>query len=246
MRFKHFLTEKYLEGSRAPLYHWTADYTLPRILESGKLGYPTKDGYDSMKGITKFSNDYVSFTRDKNYRIRGNRDSNIRLAFDPIKLQQKGYKILPYVDRSVVINARDDEQKALPQRDARFEAEEIIKGPIDLKDGLIAIEADKEVIKKYKHLIERNEKEIEQHLKIAKDIKNGMRFTIDFYKKEKGSNYSDNLHGEWVKKAEQELEKDPDWKPKWFNPERYEKFADGCKDRINEYKKMLSIVKELK
>lgn len=244
MRFKKFITEKYLETSRAPLYHWTGDYNLSNILRDGKLGYPTKDGYDPMKGITKFSNQWVSFTRDRNYRIR-ERDSNIRLSFDPEKLKQKGYIIKPYVDRSVVINAKDDMQQTLPQRDARFEAEEIIKGPIELKDGLIDIEADPKLIKHYKEIIERWKKQKEEELETAKKIKDGMKFTIKFFKDEKGPNYSEEISGEWVKKAEKELEKDPNWKPRWFNPERYEARAKSTQELIDKYTNLLKIIKPL-
>lgn len=242
MRFKKFITEKYLEASRAPLYHWTADYMLKGILKTGKLGYAADGGYDPLKGITKFSNGWVSFTRDKNYRIGGKRNSNIRLSFDPIKLQQKGYKIRPYVDRSVVRNATDETSR-LPQDEARFEAEEKVKGPIDLKDGLISIEADPSIIKQYEELIEKFKKTKEEHLKIADEVKNGKKFTIQFYKEQQAPNYHET---EWVKNAEKELEKDPNWKPKWFTPERYEKFAVGDQRQIDEYSEFLKRLTPLK
>ncbi len=247
MRFKNFiLNESYLDSARAPIYHWTSGFLLRTILKTRKLGYPTKDGYDPLKGITKFSKELISFTRDNNYRIRG-KESNVRFVFDIEKLRQKGYKIKPYVDRSVVKNSLED-YSTLNSHEARFEAEEIVRGPIDLKDGLIKIEVDKKYYDEQKKLIDRYSQDILKQEKIADDITSGkLNFSYDVWLTlDVSKNYDEIGKKNFKEKIEQEKKEKSNWAPKWFTPEKFKSIADFDRRMIKEIEQLLSEVEIIK
>jgi len=244
MRFKQFITEKYLEGSRAPLYHWTSYLHLKNILQLDALGQ--SDKWDTMNGTTSLKKGVVSFTRDKNYRIRG-KDSDVRFSFDPVILKQKGYKIIPYVDRSVINNIHDE--APLPRDKARWEAEEAIMGPIKLKDGLIKIEMTKDRYQDQEKLADKFEKMYKEVSKTAKEIKDGtFRWSIDYWEKNKKGMNLDTFYkpGGFVDKAKAELEKDPNWMPKGMSADSVEKGAENWKRMADEIKEMLKKVEILK
>jgi hypothetical protein len=240
MKFKDFITEKYLEGSKAPLYHWTSWVMFKYILKHSALG--VIDKWEPIEGVISLKKGWVSFTRDKNYRIRG-KDSDIRISFDPIILKQKGYKIQPYVDRSVVGNLHDEDR--LPQDKARWEAEEMVLGPIKLKDGMMKIEVTKERYDEEQKIIKRFEESLKDTQKINDQLEDGtFRWTIDFWKKQKGPNGTKGFE-KFIEKAEEELKKDPNWKPKGFE-DRIKNQLIRDQEYIDEIKKLLDQVEVLK
>ncbi len=212
MKFKNFIAEKYLESSRAPLYHWTDSIYLENILKLNALG--VTDEWDEIHGTKTLKKDgWVSFTRDKNYRIRG-KNSTVRFSFNPEILKQRGYKILPYVDRSVVDNYID--QNPLSKSRARFESEEKVKGPIKLTDGLIKIEIIKSEYNKLKNFIKMFKEHKDEALKTAKQIDDGtFKWSIEYWKSLSPNNTEDGFSS-FILKAKEELKKDPNWVPKKY------------------------------
>lgn len=244
MRFKKFITEKYLEGSKAPLYHWTDYISLKKILEFDALG--VGDKWDPSNGYTTLKKGPISFTRDKNYRIRG-KDSDVRITVDPIKLQQNGYKIYPFVDRSVINNHHDEQP--LPRDEARWEAEERVIGPIKLKDCLVKIEMTKERYDEEKKLIKKFEEEAKESLKTAKEVVDkNFRWSIEFWERGKNKENIKDFYkpGHFVDKAKAELAKDPMWKPKNFSAENFVNGAKRWQKMADETKEILKKVEILK
>ena len=244
MRFKKFITEKYLEGPRAPLYHWTSRHKLKNILELEALG--VSDNWDPTKGTTSLKKGGVSFTRDKNYRING-KDSDVRFTFDPVKLQQRGYKIYKYVDRWVINNIHDEQP--LPPDEARWEAEERLVGPVKLKDGLVKIEITKEAYKQYKETEKIFDDFADKDEKIAKKLKEGtFRWSIDFWRDGRPDDQIEMFlkPGGFVERAKENLAKDPKWLPKNFTAEKFEQAAKHYREDANEIREILKKVEILK
>lgn len=244
MKFKDFITEKYLEASKAPLYHWTDYISLKKILEFGALG--EGDKWDAINGYTTLKKGPVSFTRDKNYRIRG-KSSDVRITVDPIKLQQKGYKIYPYVDRSVINNHHDE--APLPRDQARWEAEERVVGPIKLKDCLVKIEMTKERYDEEMKIAEKFEQEADERLKVAKQVRDGtFRWSVEYWAKGKHPDNIKNFYepGSFVDKAKEALKKDPKWVPKNFSAEGLENSAKRDKEYAKQIREVLKQVEILK
>ena len=244
MRFKNFITEKYLEGALAPLYHWTDYISLKKILQFDALG--VGDKWDSSKGYTSLKKGPISFTRDKNYRIRG-KNSDVRITIDPIKLQQKGYKIYPFVDRWVINNHHDEQP--LPRDEARWEAEERVIGPIKLKDCLVKIEMTKERYDEEQKLIKRFEDAAEEAKKTAKEVSNkNFRWSIEFWARGRNKEELKSFFepGHFVDKAKAELAKDPMWKPKNFSAEKFIQSAKSWQKMADETKEILKQVEVMK
>ena len=67
------LCERAHTGSRQLLYHWTDLHSLLGIIKREVIAYFESDKWDPIKGYdnAKPTSRYVSFTRDKNYAIRG-------------------------------------------------------------------------------------------------------------------------------------------------------------------------------
>lgn len=240
MKFKQFITEKYLEGSKAPLYHWTSWVFLDDILRLNAIG--VGDEWHPHKGTLSLKKGWVSFTRDKNYRIRG-KDSDVRFSFDPVVLKQKGYKIEPYVDRSVVGNLHDEDK--LPQDKARWEAEEMILGPVKLKDGLLKIEVTKDRYDKEQNTLKHFEKELKETEKTIKQLNDGtFKWSVDYWKKHR---FPSSINGfeKFIANAEKELEKDPNWKPKNFET-RMNNQLEYQQKYIEELKYLLNKVEVIK
>lgn len=244
MRFKKFITEKYLEGSRAPLYHWTDYISLKKILEMDALG--VGDKWDTRNGYTTLKKGPVYFTRNKNYRIRG-KSSDVRITVDPIKLQQKGYKIHPRVDRSVINNHHDEQP--LPQAEARWEAEEYVIGPIKLKDCLVKIEMTKDRYDEEEKLIKRFEDRAKELADTAKEVRHkDFRWSIEFWERGKNKENIKDFYkpGHFVDKAKAELAKDPMWRPKNFSAEGFENGSKRDQEMADEIKEILKKVEILK
>jgi len=107
MRLGDFATE---------LYHNTDVYGLLGIIDDGQVG----------KGQR------VSLTRDKNYHHApggGPGHDKVRLVFDRDELKQR-HKLTPYADQRVAAGSNTDD--TLTGNKARWESEEIAKGPIPL------------------------------------------------------------------------------------------------------------------
>jgi hypothetical protein len=243
MRLNEILAEKYLEGARAPLYHWTALSSLFDILKLGALGQV--DDWHPIEGAESLKKGWVSFTRDKNYRIRGSgkHGSNIRLSFDFEKLKQKGYKIEPYVDRSVVGNLHDEDP--LPQRDARWEAEEVILGPVKLKDGLIKIEADKDAIDEIKKHIKIFQEYADKAGKTAQELEDGtFKWSLKYWATGKPKNQL-FMHKKFIAKAKAELKKDPNWKPPRFTVEAFRNSEKNWLKTVKKWQDCLDAVQPL-
>jgi len=202
------------------------------------------DDYDPMKGVMSLKKGPVSFTRDKNYRVKG-RDSEVRLTFDREKLKHRGYKIYPYVDRSVVKHWQDEDP--LPQHEARWEAEEVIIGPVKLKDGLTKIEITKDAYDKELNSIKHYEKRIEENEKVKKQLDDGtFRWTLDYWKKTVGVHQTSlDMFEKFIKKAEEELKKDPKWMPRGF-ADRISNQIKYDKENVQKKKEVLSKVEVMK
>lgn len=131
------------------LYHNTDLRALDSILKFQMLGAPSKwNGGNNFSYVKdpvygKYTGEMpfpgpVYFTRSKQYLLApGAGKTTVRLVFDRNKLSQR-HKITPRADLNVATGANTDE--TLTGSKSRFEAEEVVNGPIPLKDGLVKIE----------------------------------------------------------------------------------------------------------
>ena len=236
IRFIPFL-ESYLKGGRQLLYHWTESHNLIYILRMGKLGQPDVDSYDPRSGYSGVKNGWVSFTRNKNYRVRGS-NVDCRFTFDGDILRNK-YKIRPYADGYMMIGGDDK-----PSGDKRrMEAEEVVDGPINLKDGCILIELDKK----------RHDEIVQMKVDFTKRLAN----IEDLLPKLKSGKYvysiedDERRHGELddTKKGliQKKIAEVPGWMPmQRFNADMLDKRKVSYKQTIDDYEMILDNTKVLK
>jgi hypothetical protein len=208
--FKKFITEKYLSGGRPLLYHWTSLVGLKSILKEGKLGQ-NKGG--------------VSFTRDSNFKF----GDMFRLVFDWNKLKIKGYKNRPY---AYPFETYRDSGELLNPVARRIEAEEILKGPIYLKDGLIEIQRTKKAEDELYRYIKSHEENIKGINYNIDQIKANVPFTLELFKK---------IQPQWIDydKIKDKIEKFPTWRPVYWNLDSQKKFIEQNENSIKEYQFLL-------
>lgn len=110
------------------LYHNTSLENLLGIIKSNFILYP--------------SDEYVSFSRYKNMPDQEH-DSKLdaKIVIDKDKLRTK-YKSIPYVDP---LDDEEEEDYSLYSKQSKwFQAEEIVKGPVDIKNFIKIIELPNE------------------------------------------------------------------------------------------------------
>lgn len=160
MKLKKYISEGFLEGSRAPLYHFTT------LLNAINIVYMNALGRVEYKDVALFKDPYlvkgsISFTRDKKYKVKGS-GSTVVFALNTEKLKNK-YKIIPSISSKI--------STEYPDRPGgkRIEAEERIMGPIkNLETYLINIFIENKSYKELKDTI----KKYEEHIKNLKDKQN--------------------------------------------------------------------------
>jgi hypothetical protein len=110
------------------LYHNTSLENLLGIIKSNFILYP--------------SDEYVSFSRYKNMPNQEyNPKLDAKIVIDKNKLRTK-YKITPYVDP---LDDEEEEDYSLYSKQSKwFQAEEIVKGPVDIKNYIKIIELPNE------------------------------------------------------------------------------------------------------
>jgi hypothetical protein len=101
------ILEKWLEGSRAPYYHWTDLFSAHGIIKMDGIGTIDRKVVQRGPGVIDIvpefdANQYVSLTRDKKYRVKGYA-STVCFALDGEKLRQT-FKLKPYADYSSISN----------------------------------------------------------------------------------------------------------------------------------------------
>lgn len=231
MRANEFLVEV-KPGSRPFLYHWTPTIYLGHILKFGAIG--TVDEYSPTEGPLSLKKGWISFTRDKNYQYQGKQAGGVvGFVFDQDVLRQKGYKMIPYVDRSVVTTVIGGEP--LPQDQARFEAEEKVLGPVKLKDGCVSILATKSAIAYLEKHLDAMVHWRDEAAHILQQLENGtFRFSLDMM----GPNASDEQK-EYVAKK---LADDPYWKPSRYSKEYQQGIFDTYSKDAKKTENELSIL----
>lgn len=239
MRLKE-LFEKLNSGSRQYLYHWTNLHSLLGIIKFNAIGYGSE--YDPIKGYKKLDKRYVSFTRDKNYSISGKgEDGGIRITYDWDVLRRKGVKTAP--TRGLVGKPGGDWHDVLTGREARYEAEEKVMGPIPFTPeyGLITVEATAPVISEIKKTISAQTKYEKELLERAGNAEK-RRPTVQDYRDHKGPN--------WKKTEEKKIVdagyfSDENWKPLWWNPDTLRTSAERHRKIAVEYQELLNSVSKL-
>ncbi len=120
--------ESYLEGSRAPLYHYTDTWALANIIEDDvlKIGwYDNPLGSDSVK--------IISLSRDSLLNIDYYRDINCRIVLNKDLLLKHSYKVIPYdffIQSNKTNFGKIETQKRLDNR-VPYESEEILLKDIE-------------------------------------------------------------------------------------------------------------------
>jgi hypothetical protein len=122
--FFDFIDEGYLDSNHAPLYHFTDNWYLRRIVRTNSLqvGFFEHDiNSDSDK------KNIVSLTREKNFKIL-HKNFTVKICLDKNKLVN-GYKISPY--DFFIKNGTEIYSKWNTKRIKPFESEEIVYYDID-------------------------------------------------------------------------------------------------------------------
>lgn len=147
------------------LYHNTGLIWLPSVLKFGALG-KTKD-WSPTKGTLSIKKGWISFSRNPRYKAAPGtgKKADVKFVFDRDKLKHR-YKIEPVADRTVATDMQG--RNLVKGKEARWESEEIVLGPVKLKDGLVRIElyphAKKDLlqtIESFKHNIKHAEERLE-------------------------------------------------------------------------------------
>lgn len=115
------ILESFLEGNRAPLYHFTEVYSALSIVKLNTIASEI-DYQDRAKMIGPIlKSGRISLTRDKSVRVRG-KNSAVGFMLDGEKIRNN-FKVYPYADHFVLINKKHP-------GDYRAEAEEYVDGLI--------------------------------------------------------------------------------------------------------------------
>lgn len=86
-KFNEFINEAYLKGGRQPLYHYTSDYNITKILSDDLLKISSVARPRGTKAIC--------LTRNPYYTLDGNVKNSPRIVLDYDKLIRDGYRSYP-------------------------------------------------------------------------------------------------------------------------------------------------------
>jgi len=211
-------------SGRQNLYHYTDLLGLQKILKA-KCIAQVKD-FDDF-GVAHISKGDVSFTRDKRYTYKAVRDGAICFVFDQDKLKRKGYKITPFS-----FSFRDDSLHG------RYESEEVVAGPVFLKDGLLETVISVKTRDKIKESISRLVERISNLGKLRKYIERDhwCREAFDLY-----GNKSDDLL--WARQNAR-YEADHSWRPAfWWKTSKCDEAQASAQELIDEWETILAQVR---
>lgn len=219
-------------GARQYLYHWTSTTALPSIVN---LGAVSQTEWDVAKGPYALKKGWVSFTRDKDYAVRGKNEygGSIRLTFDGDKLAAR-YKIQPAVGY-FYMNSKDETMPKGGQR--RIEAEEVILGPVYLKHGLVAIEGTPEAVKNINKSRDVYTEHLQSNRLLLEMRQKGIPLTFEIYR--------DHGPPATMERVEQKMKNEPNWQPKWFNVDTLSKRCAVYEKEVKTFEKLRLLVKRL-
>ena len=194
------------------LYHNTSLNATMSIIKLGAIGHG--DDYNPMIGYQSLSPGYVSFSRSKKYRSApGAGRAEVRFVFDYQALKRK-YRIEPFAD-GMVVNG----DKFLKGGERRWESEEIVWGPVQIKDGLVRIELLATEAKKIEEIIVNTGAAIVRTTQKIKRLDTG-----DFWHP---------IRKEWIPITTIQQRK-------FHSLENYQKSIDSDHELIYKYQKLLS------